>query len=91
MSTAAPNPIQDLSPTETTGLTGLRIGTPGLQSSLSMHLLCVRVRVCVPLSFPICEVGRALVPASFLPPGDDLRENEVMSGEGSERLGGGLR
>lgn len=54
---------------------------------------CVRACacVCLDLDFPICEVGTVLVPDSFLPPRDDLRESEVMSGQGSESLRGSLR
>ena len=47
--------------------------------------------VCLDLYFHICEMGTAFIPDSLLPPRDDLRESEIMSGQGSESLRGGLR
>ena len=36
--------------------------------------------VCLDLYFHICEMGTAFIPDSLLPPRDDLRESEIMSG-----------
>lgn len=58
---------------------------------INLVAVCVCVCVCLSSGFPICEVGTVWVPDSFLPPGDDLRESEVMSGQGSESLRGSLR
>lgn len=54
---------------------------PSLAPGTAEQLVNILVdRMCLHIGFHICEVGTALVSDSFLPPRDDLRENEVMSG-----------